>query len=131
MSFNESLRSNSNYPLMTQSQWDNSPMAQEDQPEKDFEVTVSCSLSKDTTVTTDDYDGGEYDEGGYWCAGDLNNPWNAYTDSEDTVEQIIDFAKHCAEYMLEKKDFNIKSKYGLRRMLDSCKGWTVDEEDVE
>lgn len=131
MSFNESLRSNSNYPLMTQSQWDASPMAQEDYPERDFEVTVSCSLSKDATVTTGDYDGGEYDEEGYWCAGDLDNPWDAYTGSEYTIGQILDFAKHCAEYMLEKRDFGVKSKYGLKKMIDSCKDWTVDEENVE
>lgn len=131
MSYNESLNPNSNYPLMTQSQWDSAPFNQEDPPEREFNIAVSCSLSKETTVTTDDYEGGEYDEDGYWCAGDLNNSWNAYTDSEYTVGQIIDFAKHCAEYMLENKDFSLKSKHGLKKMIDSCQGWTVDEENAE
>lgn len=103
----------------------------EDPPEREFDVAVSCSLSKDTKVTTDDYNGGEYDEDGYWRAGDLNNPWNAYADSEYTVDQIIDFARKCAEYMLNRHNYSIKSKFGLRRMIDSCKGWTVDENNVE
>lgn len=107
----------------------NNPLApwnEVDPPEKAFDVVVSCSLSKDIEVTSDNYD-----KTGFYGAGLLNEPWVEYTDNEYTVEQIIDFAKQCAELMLTKQDYSIKSKRGLRIMLDSCKGWTVDEENAE
>lgn len=107
------------------------PYNQIDYPEEDFAVAVSCSLSKETTVTTSNYDGGEYDEDGVWCAGDINNPVEAYEESEHPIEDIISFAKDCAEHMIEAKDYSIMSKYGLESMVRSCKGWTVDELNVE
>ena len=33
--------------------------------------------------------------------------------------------------MLSNKDFKIKSKYGLKKMIDSCTGWSIDEENAE
>lgn len=101
------------------------PWNQVDPPEKDFNIAVSCSLSKDTTITTDDYDG--IDENSIVP----NEIWNTYTEQEYTVDEIIDFARHCAEYMLNKKDFGLKSKYGLKQVIDSCNGWVVDEENAE
>lgn len=99
----------------------NAPWNQEDPPEKSFSVTVSCSISKDVDVTSTEYD---YDD-------KLECPWIDYTESEYTPSEIIEFAKQCAEYMLSNKDYKVKSKYGLKKMIDSCKGWTVDEENAE
>lgn len=55
MSYNESLNPHSNYPLMSQSQWDSAPFNQSDIPEKDFDVVCSQSLSRAATVTTSNY----------------------------------------------------------------------------
>lgn len=126
MSYNESLNSNSNYPLMSQSEWDNAPWNIEDLPEKNFAITVSCSLSKDTEVTSNNYD-----ETGFYGAGSLNEPYNEYTRSEKTIKQIIDFAKEAAQYFLTNNDFKVRPKYTLKKIADSCEGWTVDEENVE
>lgn len=131
MSYNESLNANSNYPLMSQSEWDNAPFNQEDYPEREFDVAVSYSISKDATVTTNDYDGGEYDEDGTWFAGDLNNPTEAYEEEYKSLQDILDFAKECAEYMLSNKDFKVRPKYTLKKLLDSCQGWNIDEFNVE
>lgn len=131
MSYNESLNPNSNYPLMTQSQWDAAPFNQEDPPEADFNVAISCSLSREAKVTTDDYDGGEYDEDGIWCAGDLNNPSEAYSENYKSIAEIINFAKECAKYLLANKNYKVRPKYTLKKFIDSCTGWTVDEENVE
>lgn len=97
------------------------PWNQEDPPEKVFTVTVSCSISKDIDVTSTEYD--SYDK--------LDCPWNDYSASEYTPSEIIEFAKQCAEYMLSNRDFKIKSKYGLKKMIDSCTGWSIDEENAE
>ena len=99
----------------------NAPWNQKDPPEKLFSITVSCSLSKDTDVTSTEYDSND----------ELNCPWDDYSASEYTPSEIIEFAKQCAEYMLSNKDFKVKSKCGLRKMIDSCTGWNTDEENAE
>ena len=55
MSYNESLRANSNYPPMSQSEWDKSPWNEVELPPKDVEVTVSITLSKTMKVPVRDY----------------------------------------------------------------------------
>lgn len=99
----------------------NAPWNEKDQPEKPFSVAVSCSLSKDIDVTSTEYDSDDK----------LDCPWNDYTESEYTPSEIIEFAKKCAEYMLSNKDYKVKSKYGLKKMIDSCTGWNTDEENAE
>lgn len=48
MSYNESLRSDSNYPPMSQSEWDNAPWNEEQEVE--VEVTVLVSIEKTLTL---------------------------------------------------------------------------------
>ena len=55
MSYNESLNGNSNYPPMSQSEWDNAPWNQVDNPEREIEVTVSVTLSKTLKIKVSDY----------------------------------------------------------------------------
>ena len=55
MSYNESLNSNSNYPPMSQSEWNNAPWNEVELPPKDVEVTVSITLSKTMKVPVTDY----------------------------------------------------------------------------
>ena len=55
MSYNESLRANSNYPPMSQSDWDRAPWNEVELPPKDVEVTVSITLSKTMKVPVTDY----------------------------------------------------------------------------
>lgn len=115
-----------NYDYPAGADTPDAPWNEVDPPEKTFDITISYSLSKDIEVTSDNYD-----ETGFNGESSLNEPWNAYTDNEYTVDQIIDFAKKCAEYMLNKHDYSIDNKFTLKKMIDSCKGWTVDEENAE
>ena len=55
MSYNESLRANSNYPPMSQSDWDRAPWNEVELPPKEVEVTVSVTISKTTKVPVMDY----------------------------------------------------------------------------
>lgn len=67
MSYNESLNSNSNYPVMSQSEWDNAPWNEEEHPKEEVEVEVVVTLVKTVKVEVDDYiikDGG-VDEDNY------------------------------------------------------------------
>lgn len=53
MSYNESLRANSNYPLMSQSDWDNAPFTQPSEQIEEIEATVSLTLSKSIKIKMD------------------------------------------------------------------------------
>lgn len=55
MSYNESLNGNSNYPIMSQSEWDNAPWNEDIKEPQEVEVTVSITLSKTVKVKVDDY----------------------------------------------------------------------------
>ena len=110
-----------NYDYPVGADTPDAPWNQEDPPEKPFSVAVSCSLSKDVNVTSTEYDSDDK----------LDCPWNDYVAAEYTPSEIIEFAKQCAEYMLSNKDFKVQSKYGLKKMIDSCTGWNTDEENAE
>ena len=55
MSYNESLRANSNYPTMSQSDYDRAPWNEIELPLKDIEVTISVTGSKTMKVPVRDY----------------------------------------------------------------------------
>ena len=55
MSYNASLRANSNYPPMSQSDYDRAPWNEVELPPKEVEVTVSITISKTTKVPVMDY----------------------------------------------------------------------------
>ncbi len=48
MSYNLSLRSDSNYPPMSQNEWNRAPWNQAKTPEENFNIAVSYNFSKDT-----------------------------------------------------------------------------------
>ena len=55
MSYNESLNSNSNYPPMSQSDYDRAPWNEVELPPKEVEVTISAIVSKTMKVPVRDY----------------------------------------------------------------------------
>lgn len=127
MSYNESLNSNSNYPLMSQSQWDSAPFNYEDPPDLSFNVAVSYSISRDAVVTTDDYEYMGPEEDGW----ELSNPLEAYEYNYKSIKDILSFAQEAASHMLESKDYGIRTKKALENMVVSCKGWVIDESNAE
>lgn len=137
MSYNESLNGNSNYPPMSQSEWDNAPWNQSDPEEKEFEVTVSQTLSKSTTVTTSDYIPGRYfpetewDIDGYHTitchepddTSDTN--WKkAYNNEHYTPLGLIQEFKE----MLEKNTPIPETR--RKHLIDECMNWIEDDLEV-
>ena len=53
MSYNTSNHSNSNYPPMSQSDWDNAPFNQPSEQIEEIEATVSLTLSKNVKIKMD------------------------------------------------------------------------------
>ena len=148
MSYNESLNSNSNYPPMSQSQWDSAPFNQSDPENKEFSVLCSQTRSKSTTVLTNDYapggSGVDYepdDEGGYygsaWQDPDDTSDTNweaAYHDNDHyTPIQLINLFKESLKRHLEtvkELDDCEVGKVVIKRiehLISECEGWQEDE----
>ena len=137
MSYNESLNGNSNYPPMSQSEWDNAPWNQNDSEEKEFEVTVSQTLSKSTTVTTSDYIPGgyfpetEWDIDGYHTItchepdDTSDTDWRkAYNNEHYTPLGLIQEFKE----MLEKNTPIPETR--RKHLIDECMNWIEDDLEV-
>ena len=141
MSYNESLNPNSNYPTMSQFEWDNAPFSQADIPEKDFEVTCSQSLSRTATVTTSNYIPGasgvdyESDGDGGCCACGWQDPddtsdtnWSDeyHSNGHYTPLQIIQHCEELCRYLLER-DITDYGKNSLKKLMEECQNWQDDE----
>lgn len=99
------------------------PYNEVDPPDKLFDIVMSCSLSKELSVYSHDYDP-------YGCngAGLLNNPTNAYSEHNYTIQELLGILKEVAKEKLTEKNNNT---YKWKQVLQDCEGWTVDEENAE
>ena len=131
----------------------NAPWYEPVVPERDFDVTCSQSLSKTTTVTTDNYipgaSGCDYEpdgEGGY-CACGWHDPddtsdtnWGkVYAEEHLTPLQLIQKFKEYLEgelkelkEVIEDQKFSVSSyltqeERKLTHLIEECEGWTEDE----
>ena len=131
MSYNESLKSNSNYPPMTQSQWDAAPWNEQTFPERIFDVHVVQILSKDDKVCTSDYTPEIDEENCHVYANTENTDWNkANRDSNYEPIDIIYACKCIAQWAIDNGTSRI-GKYTLEDVVDACNDWDVDETTVE
>ena len=103
MSINKNLNSNNN------------------PPEKSFNVIISCSLSKDVTVYSNDYN----------CE-ELNNPFNVYVKHHYTISDLLNILSNIAKEKLNDNKKHLDYYVNKwKQILEDCKGWIVDEEIVE
>lgn len=112
---------NYNYPLMSQSEWDNAPWNQVDNPEKEIEVLVSITLSKTFKVKVSDYDitdSGKDEDGEYFEDIDYSN-----CNLKGAVEEQIILPQNAWDYIAPE------SKKEAQAIFD-LKGWNVDEMEV-
>ena len=120
-----------------------------DPPEKDFEITVSQTLSKGTTVTTTNYipgaEGVDYepdDEGGYCASG-----WHEPDDTSDTdwakeydenghytpfqlIQMYQETLKKQLESYKDMEDSSYATKMEVKKiehLIEECEGWSDDE----
>lgn len=110
----------------------------------EFEVTVSQSLSKSTTVLSDQYDHyRDEDEDGYYDWIETENiNWNeAYEETPHlTIEGLLEKFKEMLEEKVSeiekqvkdnKPDHSQKKKLDkLNFLIEECQGWTLDESEV-
>ena len=131
MSYNESLSPNSNYPLMSQSEWDNAPFNAPIIPEQEFNVCVMQTLVKETVISTDQYQP-EYDEvTGTTYANTDDTDWkDAYKNVACTPSKLIEVCGKLAQHLLNNGIKRIDGIW-LPAIVKECDGWEVDETKVE
>ena len=117
MSYNESLNGNSNYPPMSQSEWDNAPWNQVDNPEREIDVTVSVTLSKTVKIKVSDYeiiDSGKDEDGNYFEDIDYSN-----CNLKDAVKEQVILPQSAHTYVK-----------GNPKVHEDLSNWCVDDLEV-
>ena len=130
MSYNESLDPNSNYPPMSQSEWDAAPWNQTEPPEQTFDLCISQSLSKSVKVSTSKYIPYVDDESGVIRAETYDTDWREVCDDSGvyTPLELIEEFRKFLETNLETATGTKKYKY--LHLIDECKGWIEDDIDI-
>lgn len=99
-------------------------------PEKEFEVTISQTVSKTVKVLTDDYAQCYDDECGYTYADTENTDWKeAYNRDHEDIPKLLELLRNYLEKDLEYGDSKY-SKEQLKYYLEECDNWIVDETEV-
>ena len=119
------------------------PWNQNDIEEKEFGVTISQTLSKNTTVTTSDYIPGgssqetEWDIDGYHTItchepdDTSDTDWKkAYKNEHLTPLQLINEFKDFLTKHLPAPIIDVKESQRFKYLIDECEGWEVDETEV-
>ena len=110
------------------------PWNQVDTPEKDFELTVSQTLSKTVDVCTNDYCPEYEEETGHTYANTENTIWSkVYAEDHYTPLQLIQMFKETLESQLKSWEGMEETPSGKREvrkiehLIEECSYWNEDE----
>ena len=99
-------------------------------PEKEFDVFVSQTLSRDASIYTDDYCPEFDEETGSTYANTEETDWRkAYCDAAMTPLDIIKAADKIAKALLEQGQTRVGGIY-LKGLIQDCEGWVENETEV-
>lgn len=102
-------------------------------PEKSFDVTISNTLSKATTVYTDQYiPCSDYDEeGGYSWADTSDTNWeDVYNENHYTALGLINKFKEFLEKYLPDPIVDHSRYMEFKNLIEECEDWEEDEIEV-
>ena len=107
------------------------PYNQVEIPEKEFEVTISQTLSRTVTVTTNDYQP-EYDEEtGHTYANTENTDWKkVYEKCDFKLQDLVGELKGYVQSDLAMTGSNTGKGRYLKRLLEACDNWIEDDWEV-
>lgn len=116
------------------------PWNQTENEEREFEVTVSQTLSKNVTLFTSDYNlEADFDEeGSYVSYNTSDTDWKkAYSEDHATIEGLLKAFKDrliLEKSILEAKlDQNAETKKRIRECdyyISECENWCVDDYEI-
>ena len=114
------------------------PWNQPDIPEREFDVTVSMSLSRTVQCYTNKYIPEVDEENGHLYVDTSDTPWSeVYGDNHKTIPELLEELKKYIQKDLDNladDETKMDKAFHRRRLeflLTECDEWTVDEEDYE
>lgn len=111
----------------------NAPYNEVELPEEEFDVCISSSLSKSTTVTTNDYSVDSWDEEDGNASFDTSDTnWEqAYNnDGHYTPLELIQKFKEVLSELVKDTDIKPRKKKEYEHLISECEGWSEDELEV-
>lgn len=119
---------NYNYPLGADTPY--APWNEQEVPERQFDVCISQTLSKSTSVTTNDYvpEVDQDEDGVYESTDTSDTDWNeAYKNEHLTPLQLIgefkDFlTKHLPDPVVDLAEYK-----KWKKLISECESWAEDE----
>lgn len=101
-------------------------------PEREFEITISQTLSKLVTVTTDKYiPEVDYETGDLYTNTSETDWYGIYEEEQYNILELLDHLQTFAEKELKNVSPNSGRGRELQRIIESCKDWTVDDYCIE
>ena len=111
----------------------NAPWNEHETPDKDFDVLVSQTLSKNTEVTTNDYVHviDQDEDGCYEYDDTCDTDWHeAYKQQHLTPLQLIEKFKKLLTTHLPDPVVDIKRYKEFKNLIEECEGWEEDELEI-
>ena len=114
------------------------PWNQVEVPEREFDVTISMSLSRTVQCYTNKYIPEVDEENGHLYVDTSDTPWSeVYGDNHKTIPELLEELKKYIQKDLDNladDETKMDKAFHRRRLeflLTECDEWTVDEEDYE
>jgi len=114
------------------------PWNQPDIPEREFDVTISISLSRTVQCYTNKYIPEVDEENGHLYVDTSDTPWSeVYGDNHKTIPELLEELKKYIQKDLDNladDETKMDKAFHRRRLeflLTECDEWRVDEEDYE
>jgi hypothetical protein len=116
----------------------NAPYNEVEVPEREFDVTISMSLSRTVQCYTNKYIPEVDEENGHLYVDTSDTPWSeVYGDNHKTIPELLEELKKYIQKDLDNladDETKMDKAFHRRRLeflLTECDEWTVDEEDYE
>lgn len=116
----------------------NAPYNEVEVPEREFDVTISMSLSRTVQCYTNKYIPEIDEENGHLYVDTSDTPWSeVYGDNHKTIPELLEELKKYIQKDLDNladDETKMDKAFHRRRLeflLTECDEWTVDEEDYE
>ena len=116
----------------------NAPYNEVEIPEREFDVTISMSLSRTVQCYTNKYIPEVDEENGHLYVDTSDTPWSeVYGDNHKTIPELLEELKKYIQKDLDNladDETKMDKAFHRRRLeflLTECDEWIVDEEDYE
>lgn len=110
----------------------NAPFNEPLVPDRNFDLNVIVTLSRNVEITTNNYTPEFDEENGYMYANTENTEWeDEYKNKCYTIPELLEKLKDYVKQDLERCNGSRHKEMQLKEILEACDGWTVDELSVE